>query len=464
MKKNAGQGIIEYAVIIGIVAVAVLPIISPYAREVGQKIANSAPAKSPMINEITFTEKKAVEPQGLNPTPPNIDPVPSTPKDPDKTTPKEPPEDPPENPPEAPPKVFIIGSYSQPWFTLEMNLMDFAGIERNYGYIGNYTSYAPWNMYNHDFNKSNDTALRGLLRKLSSKDKNLDFSKGQAYIITEEGKVLGMVPAIQLLNGNTAALNSSRGNPLPLDPNFSIKQSVGVYTGNMYTNRGCSGGWVGCKDNEEATGGKITYNGVQYDVISTVIRKETPLVFDLTGNGFATSENKIRFDINGDGKNELVNDVLNGVLCIRGGKSGLDLFGNNTDLNNDKKPDGYKDGFEALKALAAKEMLINYRNDMKLDSKDIIWLQNKYNFGMKVGGYNGKLLTLNKLGISEIALGTSAETTTIDNFDGKGNILLQQKGASFIINGKRNTFSDVVHKIEDFVENSVQEIKELFTA
>jgi len=464
MKKNTGQSIIEYAVIIGVVAVAALPLISPYAREVGQKIANSAPAKSPTINEITFTEKKAVEPQGLNPTPPNIDPVPSTPKDPDKSTPKDPPKDPPEDPPEAPPKVFIIGSYSQPWFTLEMSLMDFAGIERNYGYIGNYSSYAPWNMHNHDFNKSNDAALRGLLSKLSSKDKKLDFSQGQAYIITEEGKVLGMVPAIQLLNGNTAALNSSRGNPLPFDKDFSINKSVGVYTGNMYTDRSCSGGWVGCKNNEEGTGGKITYKGVQYDVVSTVIRKETPLVFDITGSGFATSENKILFDINGDGKNEFVNDVLNGVLCIRGGKSGLDLFGNNTDLNNDRKPDGYKDGFQALKALAAKEMLINYRNDMKLDSKDIIWLQKKYNFGMKVGGYHGKLLTLDKLGITEIALGSTSKTTIHENFDEKGNILLQQQGASFIINGKQNVFADVVHKVEDFVKNTVQDVKELFTA
>lgn len=171
----------------------------------------------------------------------------------------------------------------------------------------------------------------------------------------------------------------------------------------------------------------------------------SPLTFDLNGDGVKTSNKLIQYDIDGDGKTEKINDVTDGTLSIRGGKDGKDLFGDNTDLDGDGKADGFKNGFDALKALALKEGLINNKNDMKLDAKDIKILEDKYKFGMKTDGYNSKEKSLASLGITEINLGKTDKTQSTENFDGQGNLLMKQDGASFKINGKSREYADVWH-------------------
>ncbi len=71
-KRKKAQSLIEYVVIGGLVAVAALPLISPYAKKVGQIVADSAPQKSSTISDIKFSEQKAVDVKGINPTPPNL--------------------------------------------------------------------------------------------------------------------------------------------------------------------------------------------------------------------------------------------------------------------------------------------------------------------------------------------------------------------------------------------------------
>lgn len=186
-------------------------------------------------------------------------------------------------------------------------------------------------------------------------------------------------------------------------------------------------------------------DGTEYDVLSNAYA--SPLTFDLDGDGIETSDKIVKYDIDGDGQLDDINDAGDAVLCFNGGDSGKELFGNNTDLNGDGIADGYSNGFEALKALAQKEGLINGTDDMKLDSNDIKQLEQKYSFGMKTNGYNGNVVSLESLGITEINLANTDSVTTIDDFDAKGNRLMTQTGATFEINGETRDYADVWNKI-----------------
>jgi hypothetical protein len=161
-----------------------------------------------------------------------------------------------------------------------------------------------------------------------------------------------------------------------------------------------------------------------------------------------TSDKVIQYDIDGDGIQDTINDVADGVLSIRGGASGHDVFGNNTDLDGDGKADGFKDGFEALKALARKEGLIDGKQDMVLDANDLALLEKKYQLAMKRSGYLSKNENLADLGITEIKLGSSNDTQTAQNFDGQGNDLMSQEGSTFKINGKTQAYADVWHQLK----------------
>lgn len=174
----------------------------------------------------------------------------------------------------------------------------------------------------------------------------------------------------------------------------------------------------------------------------------SPLAFDMNGNGIETSDELIKYDIDGDGELDNINNVLEGVLAFDldgdgiAGENGKELFGNNTDLDGDGKADGYKDGFEALKALANKEGLIDGDKDMALDEKDLNFLSEKYGLTMKMG-YLGESKSLDSLGITQINLAKTDETNLEDNFDGKFNQLMTQEGATFVQNGKEKDYVDV---------------------
>lgn len=175
----------------------------------------------------------------------------------------------------------------------------------------------------------------------------------------------------------------------------------------------------------------------------------SPLSFDINGDGVTTSNIFTNFDIDGDGTLDTINDSADFVLAFDSdgdgniGENGLEVFGNITDIDGDGKSDGYKNGFEALKALAQKEGLIS-EGDMKLDADDLKKLQEKYKLGMK-DGYNGEYKTFEELGITEINL-SDADTELDKNFDGKGNDKMTQEGATFIVNGEEREYVDLWHR------------------
>ena len=174
----------------------------------------------------------------------------------------------------------------------------------------------------------------------------------------------------------------------------------------------------------------------------------SPLTFDINGDGVKTSDKLIKYDIDGNGTEDLINDVADGTLCIRGGNSGKDLFGDNTDLDGDGKADGFANGFDALKALAIKEGLINGKNDMVLNSSDIKILEDKYQFSMKTSGYKSEAKSLGSLGITEINLGNTNDVKETYNFDGQNNRIMEQNGATFNINGTKRDYADIWHTIK----------------
>lgn len=183
---------------------------------------------------------------------------------------------------------------------------------------------------------------------------------------------------------------------------------------------------------------------------SATYKTYSPLAFDLNGGGFQTSNETIDFDIDGDGQMDKINNVFEGILAFDKdgdglvGENGSELFGNNTDLDNDGKADGYKDGFEALKALAMKENLFNGIDDLTLDASDLEVLSEKYGLIMQMG-YNGETKSFGELGISQINLAATNATTLQDNFDGKDNQLMTQEGATFVQNGQEKDYADIWH-------------------
>lgn len=211
--------------------------------------------------------------------------------------------------------------------------------------------------------------------------------------------------------------------------------------------------------------GKIVFtvedsSSIKYD--NACFRTASPLAFDLNGDGVKTSGTLINFDIDGDNEMDTIYNAADAILVFDAdkdgivGESGLEVFGDNTDLDGDGVKDGFKDGFEALKALAQNEGLIN-DEDRTLDANDLKILEEKHGLMMKTDGYLSEAKSLSELGISEISLAKTDETTLIDNFDGKGNQLMQQEGATFKINGVQREYADLWHvKVEN--NNSVPNV------
>ena len=180
----------------------------------------------------------------------------------------------------------------------------------------------------------------------------------------------------------------------------------------------------------------------------------SPLTFDLNGDdNFDTSDRIIRYDIDGNGldDDDYIYNTNDAVLVFDkdgdgvSGADGSECFGNNTDLDGDGKADGYKDGFEALKALAKKEGLIGEGDD-ELDADDLKKLEENYGLKIKTQGYLSEAQSLDSVGITNIKLANTDKTSMTDNFDGKGNQLMQQEGATFTINGETRSYADVWHQ------------------
>ena len=199
---------------------------------------------------------------------------------------------------------------------------------------------------------------------------------------------------------------------------------------------------------DKLTNGKGLWNSIK-DLFNNVLNWD-PLSFDLNNDGVKTTSETVDFDIDGDGKADKINNSADYVLVFDAdgngiaGENGREVFGDYTDIDGDGMADGYSNGFEALKAMALKYNLIG-ENDTKLDADDLKFLQEKVGLSFK-NGYQGQTYTFEELGITEINLPSTDEVEKIVNFDGQDNILMTQKGATFIVDGEERTYADIWHK------------------
>jgi len=165
-----------------------------------------------------------------------------------------------------------------------------------------------------------------------------------------------------------------------------------------------------------------------------------PLAFDLSGKGIRTTDERVAFDLDSDGKRDNLAEVDAGMLAIRGAKDGRDLLGKYSDLDGDGKVDGHKDGFDALEALARKEGLVDDKGDMKLSIRDLAVLEKRYGLGMKQG-CGGEKQSLREAGVTEIDLSKGQRRT--QRLDAEGNTAVHRDGASFKVNGQTRSCADV---------------------
>ena len=228
---------------------------------------------------------------------------------------------------------------------LGRTIQDFAGVASGNG--------RRWDHRVHDHNKSNNDELLEVLSKMSAEDKNLTFDNGEAYIISESGEILGTVANNQI---GTSHSGTQLGSNIDTDNGFEVLEDLGIH--DFSSKADWKANFRKTKNAEEATGGKIEYNGQEYEVVSSVLRKNTPLILDLKGDGIELTSHKdgVNFDLNADGRvdqtawTKNADDVF--LVYDKDGNgeidSGKELFGDQNGAENGflelSKYDSNKDG------------------------------------------------------------------------------------------------------------------------
>lgn len=193
-----------------------------------------------------------------------------------------------------------------------------------------------------------------------------------------------------------------------------------------------------------------TGEGAAYQAVGS------PLTFDLDGNGVRTGKKKVLYDINGDGRLDVLDDISQGDALLVfdadgdgvSGEDGRELLGDNTDLDGDGKKDGYRDGFEALLALARKAVREGILprsalEDLTLQDSEILLLEEACGLRMKMGGLRGDALTLYGAGVESIVLSDKRSRREKD-FDGRGNDVSRREGARFKKRGgSESSYEDI---------------------
>ena len=188
----------------------------------------------------------------------------------------------------------------------------------------------------------------------------------------------------------------------------------------------------------------------------TAVLYASPLVFDLNGDGVRMSRRGRRLDADGDHKRDSVNDISksDGILVLDVNKNGIwgegaqELLGTGTDLDADGRPDGYADGFAALKALAKLAEARRLLPEGSAARGELGWaalaaLEAGFGLRMKVGGANEPAVPLERAGVVSISLPTAA-CERVEDFDGQGNETLRCAGAFFRrADGKVGVYEDV---------------------
>lgn len=186
---------------------------------------------------------------------------------------------------------------------------------------------------------------------------------------------------------------------------------------------------------------------------------QDPLVFDLAGTGIKTSARKVIYGITGtraDDQLKWLNEVEEGMGILvfdadkngTSGRTGLELFGDQTDLNGDGRSDGFPDGFSSLRAFvdrASRDGVLpkDARARGLLDAAALAALERAYGLKMKVGGFNRTPVSLATAGVRAIAF-SEAPAEERREFDGRGNGLSLQRDAAFLRgDGSRGIYANV---------------------
>ncbi len=239
----------------------------------------------------------------------------------------------------------------------------------------------------------------------------------------------------------------------PSNPDSLPKEMI--YQGNTYKLVGSSKTQVHYQNNslklgsrnvrinyssDKSTNGDKPYELPNYPVRS--INMASPLVLDLDGDGIKTTEQNRTFDLEGDGTAYQISSLgkddaklvfdpnNNGVY----GESGLELFGNNTDIHGTGKPGDFANGFEALRAYAALHLGEEAVADNVLDASELKALEQNHGLRLNV---NGEIKTLSEKGVTEIRLNYD-ESDKVDEF---GNEFRQT--TSFVRNGEEREIVDI---------------------
>ncbi|MCE3236484.1 MAG: hypothetical protein K0Q50_2675 [Vampirovibrio sp.] len=155
----------------------------------------------------------------------------------------------------------------------------------------------------------------------------------------------------------------------------------------------------------------------------------SPLALDLDGDGLKTTPQTKAIDIDGDGVMDQSSwfGEREGVLAFDANKngkidqSGLELFGDNSDVNGDGKGDNFANGFEALKSLASNTLGEAAVTDNILDAAEIRALENQAGMRMLL---NNQTVKASDHGVSQINLNYQ----NINHTDAYGNEFRQQSG------------------------------------
>ncbi len=231
----------------------------------------------------------------------------------------------------------------------------------------------------------NDETLKELYDYLNDNgNESLEIGKREILIVNKIGEVIGTIPYSEL---------ASLG-----------KLNVGTGHGSKV----------------EGTGGTITFEGVEYDVLASVI-KHSPIILDLDDDGIELSSQKdgVNFDLDGDGKIDKTSWTAGGkdfddafLVLDRDGNgkidSGKELFGDQHGEEN-----GY---FELAK--------YDLNKDSKIDANDDVYTKLELWSDMNHNGQvdEGELKTLAEMGVKSISTGFNTE------FDESGKIKEDEYG------------------------------------
>ncbi|MFZ9888864.1 MAG: hypothetical protein ACO3JL_15300, partial [Myxococcota bacterium] len=184
----------------------------------------------------------------------------------------------------------------------------------------------------------------------------------------------------------------------------------------------------------------------------------SPLIFDLIGAGLELREGeRIALDLDGDGREELITDLDDGIGLLvfapgqddEDGGSARAFFGDRTDLSaygvDAPQHDGFwEHGFAALRALCERYDLV-HGDKQHLDAADLRLLEDEVGLRMRVGGLLGEDRRFAELGITRINLGAPERTDRIEHaaVDRFGNRLMTQDGATFVIDEQTRPYADI---------------------